>query len=353
MVRAILIKKSGLSLAEDDDRPGNFDTIELYHDVIARLWERVAQAETDTPIRDFQAYAAMVTYNAWSDHLRAKYPERTSLKQSIRYFFTHQPKYAVWTDAHDDTQCGLKGWALGAAPSTRGAALRAGTTRLPPGSVPAKQRDRFKNADWDRLFTALFAALGGPATLDEVVGIVAQLIGLVEPEAVAPPAHDDDSSESAPGLDDAAATLTPEALLSLREQLALLWQSIRALKLDYRRPYVLNPPAADGTRGEIGVLVEHQVARIADIGHALALTQAEFDRLWLTLELEPDDRTELAELTTVTEHFAMLYKYLPISDSEIGALMAIDPQQVINRRTLALRALRQALAAHFDRAAVR
>ena len=313
-----------MSLADDDDRADNIEAIDLHHDVIARLWERLASGTADAqPIRDFQAYAAMVTYNAWSDHLRAKYPERTSLKQSLRYFLSHQPKYAVWAGAGGETLCGLKRWELGAAPSTRIAALRSGELKLPPGSVPRAHRERFKNAHWDQLLGALFAALGGPAELDDVVGIVARLIGLVEPVA--------------------ANALTPEAQLELREQLALLWQLIRALKLDYRRPYVLNPPAADGTRGDIGVLVEHGVARISDIGSVLALTDKEFGHLWNVLDLAPEDRRELAELATLTEHFAMLYKYLPISDGLIGAIMALDAQQVINRRNLALRALKQGL----------
>ena len=128
MVRAILIRKSGMTLAQDDARPDNVAAIELYHDVVARLWERLVLGAGGPAIGDFKGYAAMVAYNAWSDHLREKYPERTSLKQAIRYFLGHQAKYAMWESAAGESVAGLKAWQVGgkSAPGTRVAALKSG-----------------------------------------------------------------------------------------------------------------------------------------------------------------------------------------------------------------------------------
>ena len=200
---------------------------------------------------------------------------------------------------------------------------------------------------------ALFATAGSAVELDDLVTIVAPLVGLVEPTRVVALATDttaDRAQPDSPEFDHgdashSASDLTPEQRAELREQLALLWRLVVALKLDYRRPYLLNPPAADGTRGEIDVWVLHGIAGVAEIGSVLALTLEDYARLWPALEMAADDRAELPELAGDAEHFAMLYKYLPISDGAIGTLMALAAQQVINRRNLALKALRQGLVA--------
>ena len=110
-VRAILRRKSGLSLRDDDPRPENQEAVELVHDVILRLWER----QSTTPGAawdDLGSYAARVTYNAWSDHLREKYPKRASLKNRLRYFTSHQARYASWNASDGELLIGLHGWQL-------------------------------------------------------------------------------------------------------------------------------------------------------------------------------------------------------------------------------------------------
>ena len=94
-VRAILRRKSGLSLRDDDPRPENQEAVELVHDVILRLWER----QSTTPGAawdDLGSYAARVTYNAWSDHQQAalaRHPHRLSLAGAEQV--THLVGYRV------------------------------------------------------------------------------------------------------------------------------------------------------------------------------------------------------------------------------------------------------------------
>jgi DNA-directed RNA polymerase specialized sigma24 family protein len=342
VVRAILVQKSGMTLAADDDRHDNFETIELYHGVILRLLERLDAGASEAEVRDFKGYAARVAYNAWSDYLRAKYPERTSLKNSMRYFFEHQPKYAVWESASGDTLCGLKAWQLGRerAPAERVAMLKDGRAKLPAGVVPPADRKRaanrrYSNVEWDQLLGGMLASAGGPVEIDDAVGIVAGAIGLVE---TARPVYDGagdatDSEEEAtsPESPDESA-LTPEEMAQLRELLALIWRLVGGLQMGYRRPFVLNPPAVQGERLDLALFVEHGTIRIVDIGRLLALTLSDYGVLWTHVDLPAADRVEAASLSELDEHAAMLFKQLPIADRSIGALMGVPAQTVINRR---------------------
>lgn len=95
VVRVILRHKSGMTLAEDEARRDNVDAIELYHDVLARVWDQLRGADQDS-ISDLKGYAATVAHNVWSDYLRDMYPKRASLRNRLRYFLTHQPRYGVW-----------------------------------------------------------------------------------------------------------------------------------------------------------------------------------------------------------------------------------------------------------------
>lgn len=344
IVRAILMRKSGMTLAADDERADNVDALDLLQDVLARLWERVAGAGTEA-FGDFRGYAAMVAYNAWSDHLRSRYPERASLKNSLRYFLGHQPKYALWESREHGTLCGPQAWQV-AAREPNGAALGAllnGHARLPAGSVPRKERDRYGAADWDCLLTAVFALAGGPIEIDDLVSVLMRALGLAEPKRIEPRRTLDERDDALPEVEAADVAPTPEELADLREQLAILWRLIVALRLDWRQPYLLNPPGADGQRGEIDVFVAHGIARLTDLERAFELTGAHYESLWRALDLATEDRVELASLAAPIEHFAMLYKYLPLADALIGELMGLAAQQVVNRRNSALASLRKSL----------
>lgn len=345
VVRAILIRKSGMSLAEDDQRLENIDALELFQDVLARLWERLVEASGPVPaLRDLKGYAAATTYNAWSDYLRDKYPQRASLKNRLRYFLGHQPRYAIWENAEGELIGGHKKWQLGATmpPSQRLVALREQQDRLPPGSIPRKTMERFAAEDWARLLGALFGQLGGPVAIDDLVGIIAVVIGLKEDrlESVDEDADDEDGHTNELADSDGR---RPDREFELRNTLTRLWGAIRALKFEYRCAYLLNIPGPGKSRGDIEVFVLQGVATITQIGEALALTDEHYRVLWTDCPLEPQDRAELAHLSTLEEHFCLLWKYLPIGDALIGQVLGLAQQQVINRRMLALRELARAL----------
>jgi len=332
VVRAILRRKSGMTLAADDSRADNLDALELHQDVLGRLWARLAD-----DITDLKGYAASVTHNVWSDHLRRKYPRRTSLKNRLRYFLGHQHRYAIWEDGDGELLGGLRSWQLAGRERRPPPAGSHESGWLPPGSVPRKSLERYASEDWDRLLGALFARLNAPIAVDELVALVVGLIGLEEDE------HE--SLTDAEGEDRSASLADPEGRRPDREaeqrsQLSALWQAVQRLRADCRRAYLLNIPGPGKSRGDIEVFVLQGIATIADIGAAVGLEAEHYGVARKLLELGPARR---ARPGVAPDEFPLLYKHLPLSDAVIAEILKLQPQQVINLRMLALRELARAL----------
>jgi DNA-directed RNA polymerase specialized sigma24 family protein len=344
LARTILRHKSGTTLADDDPRRDNADALELLQDVIARVWERVAGDPAGAHgVADLRAYVATTTHNAWSDHLRQKYPNRASLKNRLRYFLNHQPRYAVWPGADGDLLAGLHAWRLsppGPAPAERVAALRDGREKLPADSIARKPFDGYEAADWDTLLAALFLQLKVPIALDDLVAVCATMLGVREDRTDSLDAMVDD--ETAP-LQIADPAARPDEQAQTRSALRQLWAAVLALKADYRRAYLLNLPGPGKSRADIEVFVLNGIASIADIEAALALSTAQYEIAFAALGSDDAERFELARCTTTLERFCLLWRHLPLADGVIAGLLGLESQQVINRRMLALRELARTL----------
>jgi RNA polymerase sigma factor (sigma-70 family) len=339
-VRSILKRKSGATLAEDDTRRDNVDAIELYHEVITRVWERITTRDDAADVADLKAYAATVAHNAWSDYLRDKYPRRTSLKNRLRYFIEHQPKYALWQNAIGESMCGLRKFQLGAndVPPARIAALREGREKVPDLRMPGRAFEQFDAAAWDGVLDALFTRLAGPMSIDDLVAVTSYLVGLKEDRHES---FDDDDEELDERLADDA--LTPDQVAQMRSTLAKLWIAITALKSDYRSAYLLNVPGPGKSRAELEVFVVNGVASVSEIGETIGLDDSQFRIAAAELALEDADRASVELLRTPHEQFFLLWNYLPLADLLIGRMIGLGQQQVINRRMLAVRELARAM----------
>lgn len=347
LVHAILRRKSGMSLRPDDMRADNVDTLELCQDVLVRLWERFS-ADEGLAWNDMQAYAATVAHNAWSDHLRRKYPRRASLKSRLRHFLGHQPRYALWTDARGETLGGLRGWAAGtvAADPARLQALEGERPVLPPGSRPARPPEQCSAEDWDRLLRALFYRAGGPMTLDALVGLVARLLDLREDTVESLDLRIE--SEGQRSMADAGSA-DPEQQALLRDLLRQVWEAVQALKPAYRQAYLLNLPGPGKLRSDIEVFVMHGIASTEEIRISLGLSPQQLDLALAASPLTVPQRRQ-AMRASEADRFALLWAQLPLSDALIGDMTGLAQQQVINRRMLALRELARRIGADSPRA---
>lgn len=341
-VRAVLRRKSGLTLADDDARAENLDALDVYQDTLTRVWERLANTPPgEASIADLKAYATTVANNLWSDYLRQRHPRRASLKNRLRYFLSHAPDYAIWEGSDSSLQCGRRAWQYGTSPAdpARIQKLRAPHSGL---RVPPKSMERFSVEDWNRLLSGMMDRLGGPVSLDVLVALVAHLLAVKEDRVESLDAEEN-GEPAFRELPDTEAR-TPEQDTALRDSVAELWAAVTALRPDYRCAYLLNIPGPGKSRGDIEVFVDLGVVRMLDMAAVLDLNDAQYALAWEALELSPAERAEIGSLSSREDKFCFLWKHLPLPDALIARLLGIQQQQVINRRTLALRALARALS---------
>jgi RNA polymerase sigma factor (sigma-70 family) len=339
IVKSILRLRTRMSLRDDDMSAANQDALDLYQDALARVWERIAGTDGEgEPVADVKAFAAVVTYNVWNTHLRRKHPRRTSLANRLTYFLGHHRKFARWQGDDNQFFGGFAHWQLSGAPcapARRVAALISGETRLTLTHMNSVEMDRFTSSDWDRLLTPIFERLGGPLDLNDLTGVVARVIQLQEDSFDSI----DDGDEEGGVLEPPDLDMQPHEIAEQRSLLTRLWTCVLELRTEHRRAYLLNVPGPGKTRGDIEVFVLHGVASIADIGHALALADAQYRWLFTALDMEPDDRKACAALASGEECFYMVWKYLPLADVVIAQLLGIEQQKVINRRLQAMKEL--------------
>jgi RNA polymerase sigma factor (sigma-70 family) len=340
-VRATLRRKSGLSLADDDARADNLDALDVYQDALVRVWERVGGVSAGAAnVADLKAYAATVAHNLWSDYLRQRYPRRASLKNRLRYFLSHVPDYALWEGPGQVLQCGRSAWRYGTRPADPARIERLG---VDSSWVPARAKpmERFSADDWNIFVAAVFTRSGAPIPFDDLVSLSVQVLEVRETRRESIDAEEGDSAEPGQLVDQLVRA--PDTDLELSASIRRLWSAVKGLRSDYRCAYLLNIPGPGKSRADIEVFVELGVARVTEIGAVLGLSDAQYAIAWEALPLSPGDRSEVATLSTPEEKFCVLWTHLPLADALIARLLGIQPQQVINRRTLAVRELARAL----------
>jgi len=235
---------------------------------------RRLQQFAETPgdvIERLDDYMATIAYNVVHDFFRDRYPERTRLKNRLRYLFAHDPKLAVW-ESEGGAVCGLKEW--------RG--------RMPLTDVDALAGSP---VDGDSV-RALFGRSAAPLYLDDVVSLAAEAQGIVDFRVV-------EERQEAIARDD-----DPESQAILRQDVQALWREVVELPPRQRAALLLHLRDSDG-HNALGLLVLTGVATLDDIAAAIGIS---------------------------AERLSVLWSGLPLDDRTIASMLGITRQQVINLR---------------------
>lgn len=335
-IRGAVRHKLRVSLRGNDLREQNLDAMDVLQDIRLKLVRRLSENEPGdegTSIQEWNAYAATVAYRTCADYLRARYPVRTSLKNSLRRILDKSDRFLTWTSGNGELMCGFAGWKN---PSfsmdmARILELREDPFRLSPSALPKVSADTMRAADWHTLLEETFNYVGGPLPLDDLIAIVAPVTGMED----VPDAGESEASDEPAELDMLRShDLTPYASWLTCERLKLYWAAVLKLLVWHRVAYLMNH-----RDGDLEALSLYGVATLEQIGESLELTASQYEILARELRV--------AELPAApaAHRFLLFWSYLPIEDNVIAILLATTRAQVIGYRNKAKERLKRMLAA--------
>lgn len=277
---------------------------DLYSEVVTQLLfelRRFRRQPQSGPINHFSGFVARLTLNACYQHLRAKYPQRNSLKNKIRYLLTHQSGLAIWRSPQQDLIGGYQIWLEAGIFQTQSS--RQQSLCADPKLVVQRQLSGtdFLRLHPSKLLSEIFNIVGHPLELDLLVGVLAELWGIQDQvESIDAPVYGEE--KSAPDLIDPRADVGRE--VEYRLYLRQLWEEVCALPVRQRTALLLHLRDEQGN-SVVPLLPALGIVSIVQIAVSLELNPLEFARVWYDL---------------------------PLDDNRIAELLGIARQQVINLR---------------------
>lgn len=244
---------------------------------LVRRLQRVPEGG-EHAILNFREFTARLSYNAVYELLRRRFPQRTRLKNRLRYVLAHDERLATWTVA-EESVAGLRNW------NQRQDLYSHATLAMSDAEPRMLNENRAGDA-----VEAILTRFGKPLLLNDLTDILAELWG---------------KSDTVPDeVPEAFDTSTPHDRFETREHLTGLWREVKELPSQQRAALLLNLRDVDGMNA-LALFVLLNVASLDDIALALEMQPGQLRQLW---------------------------KDLPIDDLTIASLLGKNRQQVINLR---------------------
>lgn len=278
------------------------DTEDIVGEVNIRILDRLRRlkesANEDT-INDFRSYVAATAHNACHNYVRGKYPNRTRLRNKLRYILMHHPDLALWQGADGKWIGGLSQWREQPRSATSGWINEA---RMDP--------ERFIKggpaSDVIELLREIFTSAKAPIHMEDLVSLAAEILRITD----VPPANDVQLEYLKPN-NLTANYVDPAVEEGQRLHLKYVWDQIMELPEAQRVALLL--AVRDGTRTSIAVLLsESRIASFREIAEAVGMSANDFAQIFLDL---------------------------PLDDNEISKRLSVTRQQVISYRQSARRRL--------------
>ena len=253
-------------------------------------------------IESLDDYTATTAYSACAHHLRRRYPERSRLKNRLRYAVGRNARFALWQTAEGALCCGLSRWR--GAPPDAAASGRLAQMEQTPDRWPSdwKRPVVINRADPVPLVSEIFEHVGGPIEFDDLVSLVAGIWQV-----------DRTRQHGAEDLFDRLSDTdtAPELAIDRRRFTERLWEEVQQLPVRQRWALLLNLRDSQGA-GMLWIFPVTGVASMRAIAKALELT---------------------------VEDLAALWGRLPIDDAMLAGRLGCTRQQVINLRMSARKRL--------------
>jgi hypothetical protein len=268
-------------------------------DVVAELRVRLTQklwylrAGLGEPVENFRAYSTTAAKRACYSFLRRQFPERTRLRNRLRYAVTHHPEMTLEEDVAGILRC--------QSTATRSAPQSGSTQAMldSPESYALGHRLN-RRAALPAFVASLLATCDQPVEFDRLVDAIAAMLGVSDRAPI--------SQDSPDGVDLLERVPDPavpvSALLEQRASLEEVWQEVLALPLRQRTALLLNLRDPDDG------------ATMPLLPAASVVTQTHY----------------AAALEIPESELAALWNELPVDDLTIAGRLGATRQQVINLR---------------------
>lgn len=338
VIEAVIARRLRVTLNPDDARATNQQALDVVSDTRVRLIEALRQAEVGAiaPVRDARALAARLAMWACRDLFDDRNPAWRQTRDRLHYFLTRAGQrgtYGLWEGPDRAPLAGLYVWKDEGRPPVDVAAINHfldEPSSMGVGPLPAGSVERLKPAGWHQVLSRLFACVGRPIPLPQLVRLVRALFAGPEGDAPEP--------EEAIGADpDERATA--HEVVELKELTASVWATVRTLPPARRAAYLLNLPRGDG----LFTFVAHGAVSLREIGRTLALTREQYERMWQQIPLDENERAFAQGCANDDERFALLVRRVPLRDAVIGAALGLGDEAIPTLRSKAKAEIRKAL----------
>lgn len=256
--------------------------------------------QNEHAIRGLDEFVAKVAFNVYNSYLRRKYPQRHRLNRRIQYLLATRGDFDLWKEG-DRKVAGFLRW-KNVVPAQRQSEVLV-SLRQDERSFVVEHLDGqpLDSLPLDRLLSKLFDWIGHPIEVDLLVDVVARLQGIVDQ-----PNDEDTRTSENRGRNESLPSQQADKFSQMeqREYLKRVWNEIVLLPIRQRKALLLNLKLKDGD-GLIDALPICRIASPKKIADAL--------------EMKIDD-------------LARLWDQLPLSDAQIGEMLGVEPQKVINLR---------------------
>ena len=277
LIKHMIWLKLGFHLGKVGENSNNPDAEDLYHDVVAKLVQRLnaLRAEPEkNEIRNYRQFIIRMAANACHDYLRAKSPARARLKNSLHDLLDRHRDFRLWRGKADQLLCGFAGW------ETVSESLQQAERRDQLAEHPEVFRaDRFVGEDLQRvprtkLVAEIFKWVGAPIELETLVDLVAALLEVRDRPYEA---LDEEDSDVRLRLVDPS--IRCDAVLEGRDELRLFWEEVRKLSPKLREVVCLSFTDENG-EDLISLLLDAGVLTLPEIATDLGMELNRVKALW-------------------------------------------------------------------------
>lgn len=226
------------------------DVQDLCNETLGLLILRLRELRTNPQanhIQNIKDFAARIAFAVCSEHFRHKFPERTRLRNRLRYLFTHHPDFKL----------------------SRGKNRRMVVSLCAPGLELVQTETTSKVRTLSQAARSVLQRLQNPADFHEVVSLMMDLLGIQDSPEILERIHE----------------TPPIEQITLREDLEKIWNEICNLPLKQRCALLFHLRDEQGN-GVVTLLPVTNIASFRRIAEVLEISPEKLAALWNNFPLD-------------------------------------------------------------------